>query len=57
MKTELKVAQELKEKGYQYVCQFTTNDKPFGEPLFLKSADQSGPMLRSFRADENAKIA
>ena len=57
MTDELKVTLELKAKGYRHVIQITTNDKPFGEPLFLKAADEAGPLLRSFRQDEQAKIA
>lgn len=57
MKAEIQVAQELKAKGYRYVVQFQTNGANFGEPLFLKTADMTGPMLRSFRPDENAKMA
>jgi uncharacterized protein (UPF0297 family) len=57
MKDELIIALELKAKGYNYVIQITTNDKNFGEPLFIKSADQAGPLLRSFKQDDHAKIA
>ena len=57
MKSELKVAIEMKNKGYQHVIQVTTNDKPFGDPLFIKTAAEAGPLLRSFRQDEHAKIA
>lgn len=56
MPNELTVALSMKEKGYRHVIQITTKDKDFGEPLYIKSADEAGPLLRSFKKYEHAKI-
>ena len=61
MINELKVALKLKAKGYRHVIQITTKwprFSNFGPPLFLKSADEAGPLLRSFnQKHDHAKIA
>jgi len=61
MKNELTVALEMKEKGFHHVIQITTTKynklSNFGEPLYIKSADEAGPLLRSFKEYEHAKIS
>ena len=60
MKNELTVALEMKEKGYHHVIQITTEKYKllnFGDPLYLKAADEAGPLLRSFKEYEHAKIS
>ena len=61
MKNELTVALEMKEKGYKHVIQITTTKcsklSNFGDPLYLKSANEAGPLLRSFKEYEHAKIS
>ncbi len=56
MKSELELAKIFQSKGYRYAIQITVNDKAFGEPLYLKSPNEAGPLLRDFKAGDHAKI-
>jgi hypothetical protein len=55
--TELECALRAKKKGHLHVIQITTNSKNWGDPVFLKSSADAGPILRQFHAYEHAKIA
>jgi hypothetical protein len=59
MKSELKVALEMKAKGYRHVIQATVIKngvrEDFGEPIFLKYGQEAGPLLRDI--GKEAQIA
>lgn len=57
MNKERNVALTLKAQGYAHVVQIETVRGPFGKPLFFKSSNEVGPLLRGFTAQENAKVA
>jgi hypothetical protein len=46
----------MKAKGYNYAVQISTVDGDYGEPLYFKSSNDIGPLLRPFPDDLNAKI-
>lgn len=54
--SEKAIAKKMAAKGYTYVAQITTNEGPFGEPLYFKSSAAVGPFLRSFPDYKNAKM-
>lgn len=54
--SEQKVAEKMKLKGYNYVVQVSTVDGDFGEPIYFKSANDVGPLLRSFPDYKKAKV-
>jgi len=56
---EQKIARKMMGKGYKVVVQVTTTgsegEKDYGHPLYFKSADEIGPLLRSFPPYQKAK--
>ena len=54
--SEKKIAEKMKEKGYKYAIQIVTIDGDFGEPLYFKTANEVGPLLREFPEYKKAKI-
>ena len=45
-RNELQVARVMEKKGYKYVAQLIDGHGEIGDPLYLKSASDLGPVLR-----------
>jgi ribosomal protein L37AE/L43A len=56
-RSEKIVAEKMFRKGYRYVFQLVTSEGNFGEPLYVKGANEVGPLLRSFPDYMNAKYS